>query len=159
MSMKRRQRRLINNQQSNDTAEVPEGGISPTGLRNNNPFNIEFRTSIQWRGQVGTDGRFVIFDSPLNGLRAGMINIHTQITANGFNTIRKLIQRLSPSIENPTENFITFVSEQTGIAAEQPIQYDRDILPLSKAIVTFENGENPFSDSLYEQALAETGRV
>ena len=58
-----------------DDIQPPPGGISPKGIRNNNPMNLEFRTSIQWRGQLGSDGRFVVFDTPLNGLRAGMINI------------------------------------------------------------------------------------
>lgn len=141
------------------------GGIEPVplgssgrGIRNNNPFNIEFRTSIQWRGQVGTDGRFTIFDTPLNGLRAGMINIHTKFTRDGINTVRGLLTVLSPAHENPLEAYVTYVSNRLSVAPEQPLDWRAVILPLSKAIVFFENGQNPYPDSLYQQALQETGK-
>ena len=137
----------------------PPSGIK--GLDNNNPFNLEFRTRIQWRGQLGTDGRFVVFDTPLNGLRAGMINIHTKFTRDGINTVRGLISILSPSSENPTENFIAFISNRLSVSPEQPLQFGQVIIPLSKAIVTFETGvpNGGFSDSLYRQALQESGKA
>lgn len=135
-------------------------GSSPSGLRNNNPFNLEFRTSIQWRGQLGTDGRFVVFDTPLNGLRAGMINIHTKFTRDGIKTVRGLINVLSPSFENPTENFVAFVSGRLSVSPEQQLEFVQVIIPLSKAIVTFENGvpDGGFPDSLYREALLASGR-
>ena len=98
---------------------VPPSGIR--GLDNNNPFNIKFRPDIQWRGQLGTDGTFAIFDTPLNGLRAGMINVHTKFMRDGLNTVRGLISRLSPVSENPTEAFINFVSGRLGVSPEQPL--------------------------------------
>lgn len=138
---------------------VPPSGIR--GLINNNPFNIKFRTSIQWRGQTGTDGTFVVFNTALNGLRAGMINIHTKFTRDGANTVRALMNILSPSSENPTENFIAFVSGKLSVSPEQPLQFLQIIIPLSQAIVTFETGvpNGGFPDSLYRQALQESGRA
>lgn len=133
-------------------------GTSPKGIRNNNPMNLEFRTSIQWRGQLGTDGRFAVFDTALNGIRAGMINIHTKFHRDGIRTVRRLINTLSPSFENPTENFVQFVSNRLGVSPEQPLDWRQVIIPLSKAIVFFENGEDPYPDSLYRQALQETGK-
>lgn len=138
---------------------VPPSGIK--GLDNNNPFNLEFRPNIQWRGQLGTDGRFVIFNSALNGLRAGMINVHTKFTRDGLNTVRGLISRLSPSSENPTEAFIGFVSKRLSVSPEQPLVFQQVIIPLSQAIVSFETGvpNGGFPDSLYREALKETGRT
>lgn len=141
---------------------------SPSGARgiiNNNPFNIKFVASIPWRGQIGTDGTFAVFDTPLNGIRAGMVNIHTQVNRNGFSTIRKLIGRLSPEFENPTENFVAFVSNRLGISPEQQINWQREIIPLSKAIIQFENTQrnipwvDPYSDELYSRAKQETGKT
>lgn len=131
------------------------------GLANNNPFNLEFRPNIQWRGQIGTDGRFAVFNKALNGLRAGMINIHTKFTRDGIKTVRGLISVLSPTFENPTEAFINFVSTRLGVSPEQPLNFEQVILPLSKAIVTFETGvpNGGFPDSLFVEALKETGRV
>lgn len=134
-------------------------GSSPAGLRNNNPFNIEFRTTIQWQGQIGTDGRFVVFRTALLGIRAGMINIHTKMTRDGLNTVRKIITRLSPAVENPTEAFIQFVAGRMGVAAEQPITWRPNIIAMSKAIIQFENGQQPFSDDTLNEALQATGRA
>lgn len=133
-------------------------GSSTVGTRNNNPFNIEFRPSIDWRGQLGTDGRFAVFDTSLNGLRAGMINIHTKFVRDGANSVRRLIPILSPSFENPTEAFIQFVSRTIAVAPDAPLVFQRDIIKLSKAIVTFENGFQPYPDALYIEALRESGR-
>lgn len=131
---------------------------SATGLRNKNPFNLEFR-DIGWRGEIGTDGRFSIFNTNENGIRAGMINIHTKITRDGLQTVRKLITRLSPSFENPTEAFISFVSRQVGVAPDQTLDFRTHIISLSKAIIQFENGEQPFSNEELHTALEETGKV
>ena len=143
------------------TAEdfVPPSGVK--GLDNKNPFNLEFRTSIQWRGQIGTDGRFVVFNTSLNGLRAGMINIHTKFTRDGIKTVRGLISVLSPASENPTENFIAFISGRLSVSPEQPLEFGQVIIPLSKAIVSFETGvvDGGFPDSLYKDALRESGRI
>jgi hypothetical protein len=128
-------------------------------LRNNNPFNIEFRASIQWEGQIGTDGRFVVFRDSLSGIRAGMINIHTKMTRDGLNTIRKIISRLSPAVENPTEAFIQFVAGRLSVAPDQPITWRPYIIPMSKAIIQFENGQQPFSNDELNDALVATGRV
>lgn len=137
---------------------VPPSGS--TGIRNNNPFNLEFR-NIGWRGEVGSDGRFSIFDSALNGIRAGMINVHTKFNRDGANTVRKLLNILSPDFENPTENFIQFVSSRLGVSPDQPLDWQQRIIQLSKAIVTFETGEpnGNYPDSLFNQALQETGKL
>ena len=136
----------------------PPSGIR--GLDNNNPFNLKFRPDIQWRGQIGNDGTFVIFNTALNGLRAGMINIHTKFTRDGIKTVRGLINILSPAFENPTESFVSFVSTRLGVSPEQPLEFGQVIIPLSQAIVTFETGvaNGGFPDSLYKDALRESGR-
>lgn len=45
---------------------------TPRGIRNNNPGNIDFNSRNNWQGQLGveTGGRFAIFDTPENGIRA-----------------------------------------------------------------------------------------
>lgn len=135
---------------------VPPSG--PLGLRNKNPFNLKF-ANIGWRGEIGTDGTFSVFDTSLNGLRAGMKNIHTKFSRDGANTVRKLMTILSPEFENPLEEFINFVALRINVAPDQPLRFEAVILPLSKAIVTFETGvpNGGFSNDLYERALQETG--
>ena len=147
----------------NDTAEVvPEStapqGSSPSGLRNNNPFNLKF-FSIGWVGEIGTDGDFSVFDTAENGIRAGMINIHTKMTRDGAKTVRRLLTILSPAFENPLESFINFVSAELRVSPEQPLTFAQHIIPLSKAIIQFENGKQPFTDEELNAALARTGRI
>jgi hypothetical protein len=149
---------VISDQPGRTTGEAPPIGASPLGLANNNPFNLEFR-NIGWVGEIGTDGRFSIFDTAENGIRAGMINIHTKMTRDGLRTVRQLITRLSPAFENPTESFIQFVSRRVGVAADQPIEFRPSIIGLSRAIIQFENGSQPFSIDELEDALARTGRA
>jgi hypothetical protein len=140
----------------------PQVGASKLGIPINNPFNLEFRAHIDWQGQVGVDAefaRFVVFDKAVNGIRAGMINIHTKMTRDGLNTVRKIINRLSPPVENPTEAFVQFVAGQMGVAPDQPLQFSSHILAMSQAIIQFENGSQPYSVALLNQALQNTGKV
>lgn len=138
---------------------VPLGSSGTRGLQNKNPFNIKFRSTIQWQGQIGTDGTFVVFRTALLGIRAGMINIHTKMTRDGLNTVRKIITRLSPAVENPTEAFVQFVAGKMNVAPEQPITWRPSIIAMSKAIIWFENGQQPFSDDTLNEALQATGRA
>ncbi len=133
-------------------------GSSPLGLGNNNPFNLEYR-SIGWIGEIGTDGRFSVFNTAENGIRAGMINVHTKMTRDGANTVRKLLTLLSPAFENPLESFVTFVAHRLAVAPDQPLNYAQHIIGLSKAIIQFENGQQPFSDDELHDALLRTGRI
>lgn len=150
---------LGSNQSGRSAPEVEpiEQGSSPLGIGNNNPFNLEYH-DIGWVGEVGSDGRFSKFDTPVNGIRAGMINVHTKMTRDGDNTVRKLITRLSPAHENPTEAFITFVSARLSVSADQPITWRPNIFALSKAIIQFENGQQPYSDAQLNEAIALTNR-
>ena len=136
---------------------VPQGS-SPLGLRNNNPFNLEFR-EIGWVGEIGSDGRFSVFDTAENGIRAGMINIHTKMVRDGANTVRSLLTLLSPAFENPLEAFIQFVAQRLSVSPDQPLVYGQHIIQLSQAIIQFENGQQPFSFDELEAALQRTGRV
>jgi len=45
---------------------------TPRGIRNQNPGNIDYNSRNDWQGQIGKEpgGRFAIFDTPENGIRA-----------------------------------------------------------------------------------------
>ncbi len=152
---------VISDQPGRIDAELsPPQGSSPLGLSNNNPFNLEYH-GIGWVGELGVDrtGRFSVFDTAENGIRAGMINVHTKMTRDGANTVRKLLTLLSPAFENPLEAFVTFVSSRLSVAPDQPLDYRQHIIQLSKAIIQFENGSMPYTDDQLHSALLRTGRV
>lgn len=130
----------------------------PLGLRNRNPMNLR-DAGIAWRGRIGANQGYVVFDSALNGIRAGMVNLHTYFTRDHRDTVRKIVTAWAPSHENPTDAYVQFVASRLGVAPDQRLSWHVHVIPLSRAIVHFENGRDPYSTSLYEAALRETGRA
>lgn len=131
----------------------------PRGIRNNNPTNIE-DSSIQWKGRIGNDGRYVVFDTAINGLRAGYLEIYDSIVRDGDNTIRKLIAQWAPPIENLTGAYQNSVRQQTGIASiDTVLNYSRDSKALLRAIVRHENGQDPYTEFQYSEAFRAAGKV
>lgn len=109
--------------------------------RNNNPLNIE-KTSDNWNGSNGDDGRFVIFDSPEYGFRAGA-RILGSYARRGVVSLADIIGTWAPvngvdengeAYINPTANYIEFVSSQTDIAPTDEVtreQYPALMLAMS----------------------------
>ena len=129
----------------------------PRGIRNSNPGNIR-KNSIRWQGMesVQTDAYFVQFISPIYGFRA-MAKILTKYASRGLTSVRQIISIYSPSYENHTETYISFVAEKLGVPDDQPLNIEDNLFPLIKAITTFENGtkyENYYSDNLIQKGIA-----
>src|SRR5688572_11083785 len=81
------------------------------GIRNNNPGNI--RPGDNWIGMTGTANNFVVFKNMDYGFRALAIDVTNKIKK-GYNTIRKIIERYAPPMENNTEAYIAQVEKVTG---------------------------------------------
>lgn len=124
----------------------------PRGIRNNNPGNIE-RTGTRWRGMAedqSADPRFIVFESPLWGLRA-IARVLRTYRRRGIDTVRSIIARWAPPHENPTEAYIAAVAARLGKPADAPVT-DADMIPLMEAIVQHENGVQPYDRALFAQA-------
>lgn len=128
----------------------------PRGIRNNNPGNI-IKSSINWLGMapLQSDSRFVVFKEFRYGVRAMLLNMINQIK-NGHNTVRRLISRWAPPSENNTENYIQFVSKQTGLNPDMPIPLNKEILyRIANAITIKENGvKYPLSRDDFENGFS-----
>lgn len=112
-------------------------------VRNNNPLNLRISAN-KWLGKVSPsqDKEFETFETWVLGLRAGLINIRTHVSR-GVNTIDKLINVWAPSNENDTENYIQFVSDQSGILRNSPIGFEIEtIRAVVKAMVKIESGKD-----------------
>lgn len=94
----------------------------PRGIRNNNPGNMV--TGPGWKGEVGHDGRFSIFDDIANGVRAWIIDLHTDITIHGQDTVRKRVEAYAPPSENHTEAYVQGVAQALGVDADDRIPTD-----------------------------------
>lgn len=126
------------------TARRAVQGVLPRGIRNNNPGNIR-RTNIRWQGQapVQTDDAYIQFTEAKYGLRA-LARLLTNYQASGFRTIRTIINRFAPPVENRTSDYVTHVCKLMGVAADATLTPGQ--LPdLMRAIIRHENGVNPYT--------------
>lgn len=90
----------------------------PRGERNNNIGNIDFRADRNRPGQLGSDGRFIRFASPEQGVQAAVEILHVYRDRYGLNTMRGLIGRWAPPGENNTANYIAHMERHVGVSAD-----------------------------------------
>ncbi|WP_459782394.1 structural protein [Photobacterium sp. R1] len=115
----------------------------PRGIRNNNPGNIE-DNGTQWRGRVGDDGRFVIFDTPENGIRALARTLKTYRNKYGLMTVRGIINRWAPPVENDTASYVNHVSNSLGVTPDTALS-ESQAMAIVPVIIRHENGQQPYS--------------
>lgn len=129
----------------------PNVGLSqdaslPRGIRNNNPGNIRF-SDVQWEGKVTSpDTQYEAFSSPEAGIRATAVNAMTKANR-GTNTIQSLITEWAPPNENDTKAYIAAVSSSMGMSPTDKLNLNdpAQLTALTNAIITHENGGNPYS--------------
>ena len=124
------------------------------GIRNNNPGNIRL-SNDKWQGLRAeqTDSAFFQFVDPVYGIRA-MARIIDNYKKRGINTLAQIISTWAPSIENNTQSYINHVANKTGWPTVYiPEKSKGDYLPLIKAIILHENGEQPYSDALINEGI------
>lgn len=117
-------------------------GIGATrGERNNNPGNIR-AASDTWQGQTGSDGTFVTFATPQDGIRALAHLLRNYQVKYGLNTVRGLVGRYAPASENNTAAYVAAVAADMGVSPDQPLSLaDAGTLDaLVTAIIRHENG-------------------
>lgn len=128
------------------------------GERNNNPGNID-RNHIKWKGmspdQSG-DARFIVFTSAVWGIRALARNLLTystlypEGTPGDIDTVREIVNRWAPPVENDTGAYVKSVASAVGVGADDPIDVtDEELMcRLVKAIIRHENGRVVYEDDL-----------
>lgn len=126
----------------------------------NNPFALIDNTPSMWKGLQGTrPNGFLIFDTPANGVRAGFINLVNAYLKRGLDTIEKIFPVYAPLGHggNIPENYIKFVSNNSGIDRKKKITSVDEIYKIGKAITTNEEGNFWVSqkdfDSGYKAAM------
>ncbi|MBC54119.1 MAG: hypothetical protein CMQ34_09845 [Gammaproteobacteria bacterium] len=136
----------------------------PRGLRNNNPGNIRHNPANNWYGMTGQDrDGFVIFGDPADGIDA-IGEIIDSYQRRGIWMLRNVIETWAPgngkdqngkAYTNSTEAYLSHVMQLTGWqAAHVPQRTEGDYVGLVKAIITHENGRNPYSDEFIAASLA-----
>ncbi len=131
----------------------------PRGVRLNNPGNLR-HSKDKWQGKASEqpDASFVQFTSPQFGIRA-MARVLIQYEKAGVNTVRKVIDRWAPAVENDTEAYIAHVAQLLDADPDQIIDIDsfEVMFPLVKAIIAHENANYAYPDKLVTDALRMAG--
>ncbi len=128
--------------------------VQPTrGIRNHNPGNLEYGKFAQAWHATGSDGRFAIFMTMVDGLAAmaALLIAYSNIQdgkGGKIDTVREAISRWAPANENHTAAYIALVC--TVLDCNQDDEFDfRDpnfLFWMVTAIGEEENGPAAFSE-------------
>ncbi len=138
--------------------------MTARGVRNNNPGNIDFKPGQflrdKWVGEIGIedhpDARFTTFKKPLYGIRAVGKILLTYQRRYELLTIRQMINRWAPPIENDTDAYEDFVTSRVRMDPDTPIDLPtcpQAFRELTAAIIRMETGEDPYNEDLISDAL------
>ena len=138
--------------------------MKPTrGERNFNPGNIE-RTSTKWKGMSpdqSRDKRFVVFVSPVWGIRAlarvllTYSRVYPQDTPQDIDTVREIINRWAPPVENDTGAYVKAVAANVGVGPDEAIDVTDEwvMKALVTAIIKHENGRCIYDEDVLEDGV------
>lgn len=126
------------------------------GIRNNNAGNIREnqRVDYDWQGEalIDLDDEFEVFSDPRYGIRA-MVKIFQSYARRGVVSVGDIVSTWAPPVENDTISYIRSVENQTGLSASDVLA-PQNYLSFIKAIIKHENGIQPYSDDLINEAIA-----
>lgn len=134
--------------------------IQTRGIRNNNPGNLR-KTKDPWQGlaETQTDKDFFVFQNPIYGIRALARTLIRYQDRHGLSTTRQIITRWAPSAENDTAAYIKGVVMATEFGADVELNMHEyaHLKAMTKAIILFENGQQPYTGAQIDKALVLAG--
>lgn len=150
--------------------------LTPRGIRNNNPGNIDDHPGNKWQGLVENpaEPRFCTFKDATWGIRAlatTLITYYDKRTAEDgtpLNTVEKLIGRWAPNNENDTGAYVQAVASAIGVSKDMVIDMHVYCVarPFVEAIIRHENGAGPlktantwYSADVIDEGLRRAGIV
>lgn len=121
-------------------------------MRNRNPGNIR-RSKTKYLGEVtpSRDAAFKQFETMAWGYRAMFVVLHTY-SRNGYRTLRQMITRYAPPVENHTERYIALVSRRADVFADVPLDTldPAVMIPVVAAMSRMENGREAVDSDVRE---------
>lgn len=130
------------------------------GVRNRNPGNIDLNSRNDWVGQLGLETgvakpRFARFDTPENGIRALGKTLLTYQRKHGLKTVKAIISRWAPSVENDTGAYVRAVEASTGTRPGAEIDLTRPTVMTGfvKAIIHHENAGFVYSAAVLAEGV------
>lgn len=147
-------------------------GVDPKqsrGYRNCNPGNIDFVPANKWQGQVGIEDpprgggrpRFAKFSEHEYGIRALAALLTTYQDRHNLRTVRKIINRWAPPVENDTGSYVNAVARAVGVDPDDTLNLHlfHHLKPLVVAVITHEIGGQPYTDAVIDEGLRRAGVV
>jgi hypothetical protein len=135
----------------------------PRGIRLNNPGNI--RHGDKWQGLAleaeQDDPSFCRFIDPSWGIRAIARLLIMYQDKYHIRTVRAIIDRWAPTVENDTNAYIAAVCASTGFDPDEKLDLYRyeASRPIVEAIIRHENGRGPLktTNTWYERSVIDVG--
>lgn len=129
------------------------------GIRLANPGNL--RHGERWQGMADDqpDPDFVKFTAAQFGVRA-MGRVLLTYKKKKVSTVRAIISRWAPKVENDTDSYVDHVADLIGVTPDEAIDVDdcEVALKLVKAIIKHENANAmPYSDKMLLEGLRMAG--
>lgn len=127
----------------------------PRGIRNSNPGNIMPPGPHDYQGQNGLDpDGYAKFNGAVWGIRAIFEDLHTYKTRDGCRTLRDIITRWDGSTDSAVHNYLLYVCSELNLTPDEPFVWGDVTLGLVKAIIHYENGQQPYSNAMFASAIA-----
>lgn len=132
---------------------------TPRGVRNNNPGNIDYNKKNKWQGQLppipAIETRFARFDTPENGIRALTKLLLTYQNKHGLKTVKAIIGRWAPSVENDTDAYVRAVERNTGTrpGAEINLRDPAVMKGFVRAIIHHENAGYEYPKGIIDEGV------
>lgn len=129
--------------------------LNTSGYKGCNPLNIR-ATGDKWQGIVGqTDGGYLIFGSPVDGIRAASKVLMTYSRKYGIDTPSGIVSRFAPATENPTNQYIQNVCKELGVKPDDRLDMNSPevMRGLLKAMMKQEIGGVAYSDETIDLGI------
>lgn len=137
------------------------GNAGTRGQNNCNPGNVKSKTAQSWHkwpGAVGADDvGYLVFKHPIDGVRAIVINLKAYRDKHKIRTCIEIVYRWTNTDATPKQvwEYASFLAQRLGVKPGQRLNmWDSDTLEaLTRGIVHFENGVDPYPESLYRRVF------
>ena len=128
--------------------------MTPRGIRNNNPGNLNFAHQAGAVLEPGPNARFARFPTAEAGLEALRDQLIRYIVRDGIDTVAGIISKWAPPSENNTAAYIRGVAHALGAEPDDRLGQPNPklIAGLMSAIIRFENGQNPYGSLVTQVA-------
>ena len=133
--------------------------MTTRGLSLMNPCNIMHSDAFTWSGEVvpsaDPDGRLCQFTSYVMGIRAGAELLKNYYMKDGCDTVRKIITRYAPNIENPTDSYVAFIADWCGVQPDDSVNVIDPVFMyrMISGIIHFEQGSDFCTQAQIQQGI------